>query len=189
VGRLKKLGMGVTEDLNGLELAMEHDPVVFISSTSDDLKAHREQAAKAALASGFSPRMMEYFPASGHAPSLQAGFRQPNQLSHAHRLGLWHALSQRRDPVVAAFVIQVQVRPLFRFLDETSIQHAADRPVQRSRAEIERAAGHAPSQKFEITSTRPNSETYRRSIIAVLNFPTQPRARRMKAAPWLLLSH
>jgi formylglycine-generating enzyme required for sulfatase activity len=51
---------------------MAHDPVVFISSTSDDLKEHREQAAKAALASGFAPHMMEYFPASGHAPSLSA---------------------------------------------------------------------------------------------------------------------
>ena len=51
---------------------MAHDPVVFISSTSDDLKEHREQAFKAAVASGFSPRMMEYFPASGHAKSLQA---------------------------------------------------------------------------------------------------------------------
>src|ERR1039457_6693722 len=52
--------------------AMAHDPVVFISSTSDDLKEHREQAFKAAVASGFSPRMKEYFPASGHAKSLQA---------------------------------------------------------------------------------------------------------------------
>ena len=51
---------------------MAHDPVVFISSTSDDLREHREQAAKAATAMGFSPRMMEYFPASGHAPSLPA---------------------------------------------------------------------------------------------------------------------
>src|SRR5690348_14364134 len=51
---------------------MAHDPVVFISSTADDLKEHREQAAKAAAASGFSPRMMEYFPASGHVPSLPA---------------------------------------------------------------------------------------------------------------------
>jgi len=51
---------------------MAHDPVVFISSTSDDLKDHREQAAKAALASGFSPRMMEYFPARGDVPSLAA---------------------------------------------------------------------------------------------------------------------
>jgi hypothetical protein len=49
--------------------ATAHDPVVFISSTSEDLKEHREQAAKAALASGFSPRMMEYFPASGQAPT------------------------------------------------------------------------------------------------------------------------
>src|ERR1035437_2652657 len=52
--------------------AMALDPVVFISSTSDDLKEYREQAEKAAKASGFSPRMMEYFPASGHAPTLQA---------------------------------------------------------------------------------------------------------------------
>jgi hypothetical protein len=49
---------------------MAYDPVVFISSTSDDLKDYREQASRAASASGFSPRMMEYFPASGHKPSL-----------------------------------------------------------------------------------------------------------------------
>jgi len=51
---------------------MAHVPIVFISSTSDDLKDHREQAASAARASGFFPLMMEYFPASGHAPSLPA---------------------------------------------------------------------------------------------------------------------
>ncbi|MCX6631890.1 MAG: SUMF1/EgtB/PvdO family nonheme iron enzyme, partial [Candidatus Solibacter sp.] len=51
---------------------MGYDPVVFISSTSDDLKEYREQAAKAARASGFAPRMMEDFPASGHAPTLPA---------------------------------------------------------------------------------------------------------------------
>ena len=51
---------------------MANAPIVFISSTSDDLKDHREQAASAARASGFFPLMMEYFPASGHAPSLQA---------------------------------------------------------------------------------------------------------------------
>jgi hypothetical protein len=47
-------------------------PDVFLSSTSDDLKEHREQAAKAALANGFFPRMMEYFPARGDAPTLPA---------------------------------------------------------------------------------------------------------------------
>jgi Domain of unknown function (DUF4062) len=52
--------------------AMAYDPVVFISSTSDDLKDYREQAAKAAVASGFAPRMMEYFPASGHLPTVPA---------------------------------------------------------------------------------------------------------------------
>lgn len=51
---------------------MAYDPVVFISSTEEDLKEHRRQAANAAKASGFSPRMMEYFPASGQSPSLPA---------------------------------------------------------------------------------------------------------------------
>ena len=51
---------------------MAYDPVVFISSTGEDLKEHRQQAAKAALASGFATRMMEYFPASGAKPSLPA---------------------------------------------------------------------------------------------------------------------
>ncbi len=51
---------------------MGYDRVVFISSTSEDLKEHREMAMQAARASGFSPRAMEYFPASGHLPSLPA---------------------------------------------------------------------------------------------------------------------
>jgi formylglycine-generating enzyme required for sulfatase activity len=47
-------------------------PVVFISSTSEDLKDHREQAARAAEANGFATRRMEYFPARGDLPSLDA---------------------------------------------------------------------------------------------------------------------
>ncbi|MEE8586493.1 MAG: DUF4062 domain-containing protein, partial [Acidobacteriota bacterium] len=43
-------------------------PVVFISSTAEDLKAYREKARDAALASGFDPRMMEYFAASSNPP-------------------------------------------------------------------------------------------------------------------------
>jgi hypothetical protein len=53
-------------------MLMAYDPVVFISSTAEDLKEHRDQAARAAIASGFAPRMMEYFPASGRLPSLPA---------------------------------------------------------------------------------------------------------------------
>jgi hypothetical protein len=47
-------------------------PIVFISSTSEDLKDHREQAAKAAQANGFFPLMMEYFAPNGQTPSLPA---------------------------------------------------------------------------------------------------------------------
>ena len=71
---------------------MPHDPVVFISSTGEDLKEHREQAARAASASGFSPRMMEYFPASGQMPSLPACLKMVEQAEVvvvivAHRYG------------------------------------------------------------------------------------------------------
>ena len=47
-------------------------PVVFISSTSEDLKDYREKARDAALLAGFMPRMMEYFAASGSNPPLRA---------------------------------------------------------------------------------------------------------------------
>lgn len=40
-------------------------PVVFISSTSDDLTKYREAARDAALAAKFHPEMMESFIVSG----------------------------------------------------------------------------------------------------------------------------
>ena len=43
-------------------------PVVFISSTIEDLKPFRRKARDAALATGFFPRMAEYFPAGGNPP-------------------------------------------------------------------------------------------------------------------------
>jgi formylglycine-generating enzyme required for sulfatase activity len=71
---------------------MANDPVVFISSTSVDLKEHREQAANAARASGFSPRMVEYFPASGENPSVAACMKKVDEAELAvvlvaHRYG------------------------------------------------------------------------------------------------------
>src|ERR1017187_6032527 len=71
--------------------AMAHDPVVFISSTSEDLKEHRKQAAEAARNSGFSPRWMEDFPA-GHTPTLPACLKMVEQAEVvvvlvAHRYG------------------------------------------------------------------------------------------------------
>jgi formylglycine-generating enzyme required for sulfatase activity len=43
-------------------------PVVFISSTSEDLKPYREAAKEAAIGAGFLPKMMEYFPAEDNDP-------------------------------------------------------------------------------------------------------------------------
>jgi hypothetical protein len=47
-------------------------PILFVSSTSEDLKPHREAAREAATAADFRLRMMEYFVASGDRPPLAA---------------------------------------------------------------------------------------------------------------------
>ena len=46
-------------------------PIVFISSTVEDLKAYREQVREAVLALNLQPRMQEYFPASGDHPPFE----------------------------------------------------------------------------------------------------------------------
>ena len=56
----------------GATAARFRTPIVFISSTSEDLKDHRAQARDAAIQAGFLPRMMEYFAASGANPPLEA---------------------------------------------------------------------------------------------------------------------
>jgi hypothetical protein len=43
-------------------------PIVFVSSTSEDLKAYRNAAQDAAIRAGFLPKMMEYFVAEGAKP-------------------------------------------------------------------------------------------------------------------------
>ena len=71
---------------------MPRAPFVFISSTSDDLKKHREQAALAARACGFASIMMEDFAPTSHAPSLPACLEKVAQAEVvivlvAHRYG------------------------------------------------------------------------------------------------------
>lgn len=48
---------------------------VFISSTEEDLRPYRAAARDAAISAGFLPVMMEYFPASGGHPPLEACLR------------------------------------------------------------------------------------------------------------------
>jgi hypothetical protein len=45
-----------------------HIPVVFISSTAEDLKPYRDKARDAAIRAGFYPEMQEYFVARDHPP-------------------------------------------------------------------------------------------------------------------------
>jgi len=47
-------------------------PVVFVSSTSEELKPYRQAAKEAAVSARFHPEMMEYFVASGKNPPYRA---------------------------------------------------------------------------------------------------------------------
>lgn len=65
---------------------------VFVSSTAEDLKAHREAARDAVLAAGMLPVMMEYFAASGEKPPLAACLAKASETDVllvivAHRYG------------------------------------------------------------------------------------------------------
>ena len=70
---------------------MAHDPVVFISSTSEDLTKYREQAAAAAELSGFAVGRMEYWSDNGR-PTLSACLEKVDEAEVvvvivAHRYG------------------------------------------------------------------------------------------------------
>lgn len=58
-------------------------PIVFISSTVEDLEIFRKRARDAALAAGFQPRMCEYFPASGNPPLQECLARVSGSKSEA----------------------------------------------------------------------------------------------------------
>ena len=93
----------ITGDDNVVTIGGEHSetsggkraqrvPKVFISSTSEDLKTYREAAHHAALAAGFLPIQMEYFPASGEHAPLEACLKKVSEadavvLIVAHRYG------------------------------------------------------------------------------------------------------
>jgi hypothetical protein len=61
---------GGRQQMVGSERAESQTPVVFISSTVDDLIAYRAAARDAALRSAFQPAMKEYFIASGENQPL-----------------------------------------------------------------------------------------------------------------------
>ncbi|MCU0875173.1 MAG: DUF4062 domain-containing protein [Pirellulaceae bacterium] len=75
---------------------------VFISSTAEDLAAHREAARDAAIGAGMLPIMMEYFVASGEHPPLEACLGKVSEADLlvvvvAHRYG-WVPPDQGADP-------------------------------------------------------------------------------------------
>jgi Domain of unknown function (DUF4062) len=74
-------------------------PIVFVSSTSEDLKPYRAAARDAAIDAGCLPRMMEYFAASGDRPPLDACVAKVSEgdvlvVLVAHRFG-WVPPAQR----------------------------------------------------------------------------------------------
>ena len=77
-------------------------PTVFISSTVDDLKEHRAQAAAAAQTCGFGVVMSEDFAASGHETSLPACLKKVESAEVvvvlvAHRYGWVPHVSENPD--------------------------------------------------------------------------------------------
>jgi len=70
----------------------QQTPVVFISSTKEDLEAYRVAARDAAIRAGFLPRMMEYFVAEGAKPPYAECIAKVNEADVlvvivAHRYG------------------------------------------------------------------------------------------------------
>ena len=122
-------------NVRGFETARRDMPktpkVVFISSTSEDLKEHRQAARDAAISAGFLPVMMEYFVASGKKPPLPAclakvdeahlvvaivahryGWVPPDQVGSEHKSITWleceYALDQGKE--VLAFLVDKDAR-------------------------------------------------------------------------------
>jgi formylglycine-generating enzyme required for sulfatase activity len=80
---------------------MSRVPVVFISSTEEDLREYRIAARDAALQAGFFPSMMEYFTASGERAPLEACLNKVREADVviaivAHRFG-WIPPDQPTD--------------------------------------------------------------------------------------------
>jgi len=140
-------------------------PVVFISSTSDDLKPYRAAARDAAISAGLLPKMMEYFPATGR-PSLAECLRIVSEADVvaavvAHRYGwvpddqpggeaksiTWLECEQaaREGKRVLAFIVDedcewpVELRESYRAsaaIEDGSFTPALAAEVQRNRAQL-----------------------------------------------------
>ena len=118
--------------------------VVFISSTSEDLKQPRQAARDAAISAGFLPVMMEYFVASGKEPSLPAclakvddahlvvaivahryGWVPPDQEGGEHKSITWfeceYAIDQGKE--VLAFLVDKDARSLSEYSKSCWLDH------------------------------------------------------------------
>jgi hypothetical protein len=68
--RIVAEAIAATDGAGATAAAPPTTPVVFISSTIEDLVEYRDRARDAALAANFFPRMKEYFAARGDKPLL-----------------------------------------------------------------------------------------------------------------------
>lgn len=78
----------------------------------------------------------------------QAAIRQTDQFLQADGFGLDHTPAERCNAVsTAAFVVEVRVRQLFEFLDQSLLEHPSDGAVQRIHTGFEPAASCAANQQ------------------------------------------
>lgn len=81
-------------------------PIVFISSTNEDLKPHRAAARDAAISARLLPEMQEYFTADGQRPPLPACLNKVSAsdvvvVIVAHRFG-WEPKQRAKRNWIAA---------------------------------------------------------------------------------------
>ena len=185
-------------------------PVVFISSTSEDLKEHRAAARDAAIPAGFLPSMMEYFTASGRRPPLKACLAKVDEADVlvaivAHRYGwvpdnkrnsegksiTWleceRAVKKRKE--VIAFLVDekhdwpVKLREAYRTtaaLESGNFTAELGQEVQRNLAKLQEFKDWLNSLGLRKTFTTP--EDLRGKIeVALGKWKPQPASRKKRA--------
>ena len=129
-------------------LEKKANPVVFVSSTAEDLGAYRAAVRDTLLATAYTPRMQEYFVASGAKPPLPAcldkvdeadvvvvlvahryGWIPPDQASGGDKSITWleceHAASEGKE------ILPFFIEPGYTWPEEQRDRHAIAAAIER----------------------------------------------------------
>src|ERR1019366_4632074 len=83
----------------------------------------------------------------------EAVVRQTDQLPQANGFSLGHAPAQGCDPVIAPpSIVEVRVRPIGEFLDQTLFQHPVDGAVMRAGPQVQLPAARRSTSASSLKS-------------------------------------